>query len=124
MSTAKAAPSEVCEEFPAVTLPCKAKAGLSLDMTSREASARMPSSFSTQIPAVFSPRLPHTLPAQERESLPFDIYFLAKPSPPFGERSRQKRPALRAKCQTVLRPLRQSVPCCYNTWDAWWQWHN
>ena len=44
MSTAAAAPSEVCEELPAVTVPCAWKAGLSWASASAEVSARGPSS--------------------------------------------------------------------------------
>ena len=44
MRTAAAAPSEVCEELPAVTVPCAWKAGLSWASASAEVSARGPSS--------------------------------------------------------------------------------
>ena len=44
MTTAAAAPSEVCEELPAVTVPLAWKTGLSLARASREVSARGPSS--------------------------------------------------------------------------------
>jgi len=44
MRIAAAAPSEVCEAFPAVTVPWVWKAGLSLARASREVSARGPSS--------------------------------------------------------------------------------
>ena len=44
MRTAAAAPSEVCEELPAVTVPCAWKAGLSWARASAEVSARGPSS--------------------------------------------------------------------------------
>src|SRR6201996_7688154 len=44
MTTVAAAPSEVCDEFPAVTVPLAWKAGLSLANASRDVSARGPSS--------------------------------------------------------------------------------
>ena len=46
-TTTAPAPSEVCELLPAVTLPFAAKAGRSLASTSREVSARGPSSAAT-----------------------------------------------------------------------------
>ena len=46
MTTAAAAPSEVCEELPAVTVPFAWKTGLSLARASSEVSARGPSSLS------------------------------------------------------------------------------
>ena len=47
MTTTNAAPSEVCDELPAVTTPLAAKAGFNFDKASNEVSARGPSSVST-----------------------------------------------------------------------------
>src|SRR5207302_10448868 len=44
MTTVAAAPSDICEELPAVTLPLAWKAGLSASRASRDVAARGPSS--------------------------------------------------------------------------------
>ena len=52
MSTAAAAPSEVCEALPAVTVPWAWKTGLSLDRASEVVSARGPSSAAKRVSVV------------------------------------------------------------------------
>jgi hypothetical protein len=49
----KAAPSEVCDEFPAVTEPPMANTGLNLDNPSTVVSVRIPSSVATTNSRVF-----------------------------------------------------------------------